>query len=136
MEPGGRALGLIFDTGARGPVRFWPFLHFACYYQVLRGGDVGFSFAGLPSIPVVYRPGQQAPHPYEWRPEDFRWETMGRFYDYFLVRGAPRGDAARLGDHAVLVGAAGEWRLWRNSGVVTRSGAQPSSSLSPAGLSP
>ena len=136
MEPGGRALGLVFDTGAGGPIRFWPFLHFACYYQALRGGDVGFSFAGLPSIPVVYRPGQQAPHPYEWRPEDFRWETMGRFYDYFLVRGSPRGDAARLADHAVLVKTAGEWRLWHNPGAITRTDAQPSSSLSPAGLSP
>lgn len=113
LEPGRRLLGLPFDDGARGPLRLWPLLHWAAYYQVSPGGDVGFSFAGLPSIPVVYRPGMQAPHPYEWRPDQFEWSTMGRFYDYFLVSGVPRGAGGRdLAAHARVLQTAGAWSLW------------------------
>ncbi|GEJ57188.1 hypothetical protein [Anaeromyxobacter diazotrophicus] len=111
---GGRVLGLPFDLGAAGPVRLWPLLHFACYEQVLAGGDVGFSFAGLPSIPVRYRPGMQAPHPYEWRPEELDWAAMGAAYDAFLVSGAPRGrGGAELVRHAEPVARAGPFTLWR-----------------------
>ncbi len=110
---GGRLLYLPFDTGARGAFRLWPFLHAGCYYQVLRGGDVGFSFAGLPSIPVVYRPGMQAPHPYEWRPGDFDWARMGGWYDLFLARGPLQGGARAIPPHAERVAAAGPWTLWR-----------------------
>lgn len=110
---GDRLLYLPFDTGARGGFRLWPFLHAGCYYQVLRGGDVGFSFAGLPSIPVVYRPGQQAPHPYEWRPGDFDWARMGGWYDLFLARGPLQGGARAIPAHAEEVTSAGPWTLWR-----------------------
>ncbi|HZZ82972.1 MAG TPA: hypothetical protein VFE30_00385 [Anaeromyxobacteraceae bacterium] len=110
---GGRLLYLPFDTGARGAFRLWPFLHAGCYYQALRGGDVGFSFAGLPSIPVVYRPGMQAPHPYEWRPGDFDWARMGPSYDLFLARGPLQGGARAIPAHADQVVAAGLWTLWR-----------------------
>ncbi len=117
LPPGGRVLGLPFDNGAGGPVRTWPLLHWACWEQVLAGGDVGFSFAGLPSIPVRYRPGMQAPHPYEWRPEQFDWQSMGPFYDAFLVSGAPRGRGGEeLRRNAVVVARAGIWTLWRPRG--------------------
>jgi len=113
LPPGGRVLGLPFDHGASGPVRLWPLLHWACWQQVLAGGDVGFSFAGLPSIPVRYRPGMQAPHPYEWRPESFDWATMGRYYDAFLTSGEPRGwGGADLRAHAVPSVRAGPFTLW------------------------
>jgi hypothetical protein len=121
MEPGKRVMNLMFDNGARGPVRWWPLLHAGCYYQVRRGGDVSFSFAGLPSIPVSYRPGMQAPHPNEWAPQQFQWASMGRSYDYFLVHGRPwpGTDAARLAQWADLVAKAPSpagapaWELWR-----------------------
>jgi hypothetical protein len=114
LPPGGRVLGLPFDLGAAGPVKLWPLLHLACYEQVLAGGDVGFSFAGLPSIPVRYRPGMQAPHPYEWRPEEFDWRSMGRFYDAFLSSGAPRGRGGRdLAANAEPAVRAGALTLWK-----------------------
>jgi len=114
FPPAGRVLGLPFDTGAGGPVRLWPFLHFACYAQLLAGADVGFSFAGLPSIPLRYRPGQQAPHPYEWRPDQLDWATMGPAYDAFLVSGTPRGRGGdELRRHAEPVARAGPFTLWR-----------------------
>lgn len=114
LPRGGRVLGLPFDNGAGGPVRTWPLLHWACWEQVLAGGDVGFSFAGLPSIPVRYRPGMQAPHPYEWRPEQFDWAAMGASYDAFLVSGVPRGRGGdELRKNAAVVVKAGIWSLWK-----------------------
>lgn len=109
---GGRTLGLIFDLGTGRPVRTWPFLHFAGYLQAHKGGDLGFSFAGLPSIPVRYKPGAQAPHPYEWKPEQFRWARHGRYYRRILVRGRPRGDARDLARHAERVVTAPGWALY------------------------
>lgn len=121
LPPGGRVLGLPFDNGASGPVRTWPLLHFACWEQIVAGGDVGFSFAGLPSIPVRYRPGMQAPHPYEWFPEQFDWASMGGYYDAFLVSGAPRGRGGEeLRRHAVVAARAGIWSLWRPKGAESR----------------
>jgi hypothetical protein len=113
LPPGGRVLGLPFDNGSGGPVRFWPLLHWACWEQILAGGDVGFSFAGLPSIPVRYRPGMQAPHPYEWRPDQLVWAIMGPAYDAFLVSGAPRGRGGdELRRHAEIVARGGPFTLW------------------------
>jgi hypothetical protein len=112
-EPGRRMMGLIFEDGDGGAIRWWPFVHWACYYQVRRGGDVSFSFAGLPSIPVVYRHGMRGPHPDEWSPEDFDWNTMAPAYDWFLVRGRPVGGATALLARADLVAAAGPWTLYR-----------------------
>jgi hypothetical protein len=120
LPPGGRVLGLPFDLGAAGSVRLWPFMHFSCYAQVIAGSDVGFSFAGLPSIPVRYRPGMQAPHPYEWTPEAFDWASMGASYDAFLVSGAPRGrGGAELRRNAAIVARAGAFTLWRPKGGLT-----------------
>ena len=120
MEPGRRAVGLIFDTGASGAVRYWPFLHWSCYYQLEKGGDVAGSFAGFPpgspaahAIPVSYRSGRKPPRPDEWKPQQFRWATMGWAYDYFVIRGRPQGDAARLAEHADLLVQDGAWQLWR-----------------------
>jgi hypothetical protein len=120
LPVGGRVLGLPFDLGAAGPVRLWPFVHFACYAQVLAGDDVGFSFAGLPSIPVRYRPGMQAPHPYEWTADAFDWRSMGPAYDAFLVSGTPRGrGGADLRLHAEVVARGGAFTLWRPKGGLT-----------------
>lgn len=138
-EPGGRLAGLLFlhrlEHGAvreiePGPVkhpgldpdqprpveqRISTLHHAPAWYQVWRGGDVGMSFAGLPSNPVRYRPGRQAPFPLEWRPEDFDFRTMGPFYDWYLIRGAPPESAAELARHAAPVARSGPWELWRRA---------------------
>lgn len=138
-EPGGRLAGLLFlhriEGGAvreieAGPVRH-PGLdpdlprpaeqristlhHAPAWYQVWRGGDLGMSFAGLPSNPVRYRPGMKAPFPLEWRPERFDFEAMGPSYDWFLVRSAPPESAAEIARRAELVARSGRWELWRRA---------------------
>ena len=83
---GPRIMGLIFDPSSR--VIFHPvFLHAAAVPARLRGGITNFSFALTPHSPLRYR-GQPPPtFPSEWRPDGFRWDTMGPAYTHFLVRG-------------------------------------------------
>ncbi len=135
--PGGRLAGLLFlhrfEGGAvqelePGPVkhpgldpdlprpaeqRISTLHHAPAWYQVWRGGDLGVTFAGLPSNPVRRRPGMEAPFPLEWQPERFDFETMGPYYDWFLVRGVPWGKAAEIDRYAERVARSGRWELWR-----------------------
>jgi len=84
--PGPRIMGLIFDPGSR--VVFHPvFLHAAAVPARLRGGITNFSFALTPHSPLRYRGTPPPTFPSEWRPDGFRWDTMGPAYTHFLVRG-------------------------------------------------
>lgn len=84
--PRPRIMGLIFDPGSR-VMRHPVFLHAAAVPARLRGGITNFSFARTPHSPVRYREAPPPTFPSEWRPDGFRWETMGSAYDHFLVRG-------------------------------------------------
>ena len=84
--PGPRIMGLIFDPGSR-VVSHPVFLHAAAVPARLRGGITNFSFALTPHSPLRYRDTPPPTFPSEWRPDGFRWETMGPAYTHFLVRG-------------------------------------------------
>ena len=79
-------MGLVFNPGSR-VVRHPVFLHAAAVPARLRGGVTNFSFARIPHSPVRYRGAPPPTFPSEWRPDAFRWETMGAAYTHFLVRG-------------------------------------------------
>ncbi len=79
-------MGLIFDPGSR--VMHHPvFLHAAAVPARLRGGITNFSFALTPHSPLRYRGAPPPTFPSEWRPDGFRWDSMGPAYTHFLVRG-------------------------------------------------
>ena len=84
--PGPRIMGLIFDPGSR-VMRHPVFLHAAAVPARLRGGITNFSFARTPHSPVRYRGAPPPTFPSEWRPDGFRWDSMGPAYSHFLVRG-------------------------------------------------
>jgi len=106
--PGPRVMGLIFDPGSR-VVRHPVFLHAAAVPARLRGGITNFSFARTPHSPVRYSGPPPPTFPSEWRPDGFRWETMGPAYSHFLVRGVdPRAVfGARLGTDVTPIDVAG-----------------------------
>jgi hypothetical protein len=64
------------------------FLHAAAELARARGGTSHFSFALQPHIPVQYIVRPPLAPSSEWRPDLFRWETMGGDYDHFLLRGS------------------------------------------------
>ena len=78
---------LIFD--ARGAVLAqWPYLHFGQYAMVRRGGLAAMNLGRVACFPIRMRDARTLPHTDPFRPGDFRFEEMGRLYDYFLLRRA------------------------------------------------
>jgi hypothetical protein len=106
--PGPRIMGLVFDPGSRG-MHHPVFLHAAAVPARLRGGITNFSFARTPHSPIRYRDAPPPTFPSEWRPDGFRWESMGPAYSHFLVRGVdPRAVfGSRLGAEVTPVDAGG-----------------------------
>jgi len=106
--PEPRIMGLVFDPGSR-VVRHPVFLHAAAVPARLRGGITNFSFARTPHSPIRYRAAPPPTFPSEWRPDGFRWDTMGPAYSHFLVRGVdPRAVfGQRLGAEVIRIDATG-----------------------------
>jgi hypothetical protein len=106
--PRPRIMGLVFEPGSR-VMRHPVFLHAAAVPARLRGGITNFSFARTPHSPIRYRGAPPPTFPSEWRPDGFRWETMGPAYDHFLVRGVdPRAVlGANYGAEVIPVDTAG-----------------------------
>lgn len=112
LPPAPRLLGL--DWVRFNPLlNLRPFVHVAVYGQVLKGGEVGFSFADLAPSPVVYDPPRARPwtERLEWRPERVQWSDF-RHFDYVLVGG---GDVVHghVGRYLQPVTTQGTWRLYR-----------------------
>lgn len=83
---GAKVMGLIFNTGSRlmtQPV----FLHASCFVAREQGGITNFSFASTPHNPLLYKSAVPPTFPSEWRPDQMNWDTQGRAYDTFVVRG-------------------------------------------------
>ncbi|WP_407738629.1 hypothetical protein [Hyalangium sp.] len=112
--PKPRVMGLIFETRSY-VVRFPVFLHSATVLARARGGVTNFSFALTPHSPLRYVGPPPPTFPSEWRPQDFDYATMGRFYDHFLVRGASPAQlfGARLQTELSVVAHAGDSWLVR-----------------------
>lgn len=86
--PGGRLLGLIFDSGS-STIRAPIFLHAHQYYQARQGGSAAFSFVEFPKSPVQYRPGAEPPPfppRFEWEPHRYDHAIWGDAFDYWLLR--------------------------------------------------
>ena len=81
-----RVMGLIYRSGS-GSVRYPAFLHSACVIARERGGLTNFSFASTPHSPLMYLEAPPPTFPSEWRPSEMLWDTQGRYYDHFLIRG-------------------------------------------------
>ncbi|HET9752295.1 MAG TPA: hypothetical protein VFP52_05020 [Myxococcales bacterium] len=108
-EPGKRLIAVIDETGSR-VVQFQAYLHFAAYYELLRGGRSRYNFAETPWTPVRFRKGEEpVPLPRSWELKpgglDLAYATSDE--DYVLVR-AP-GPAPKGFD---LVSRAGRWSLY------------------------
>jgi hypothetical protein len=110
-----RVMGLLFNPASQ-VVTHPVFLHAAAVPARLRGGITNFSFALTPHSPLQYRGAPPPTFASEWRPDGFRWDSMGGAYSHFLVRGPPpeRIFGAHLGvDVRVVAQEGGMWWLER-----------------------
>jgi len=92
-----------------------PFLQTFAYAQVVRGGELNFSFAQFAPMAVVYRPPRRVSWTsgLEWRAEQVKASDFVHF-DYALIN----GDQSRHASLAALpelrpMTAGGRWRLYR-----------------------
>lgn len=112
--PKPKVMGLIYSTGSRAMTH--PlYLHASCVVARERGGLTNFSFALTPHNPLMYRGEPPPTFPSEWRPNEMRWDTQGRAYDHFVVRG-PRPEqlfGSLLQSELYVAGQAGDFFLVR-----------------------
>jgi hypothetical protein len=115
MEPGRRALALIFDPLDRC-YQLPVFLHYPVWYGTLKAGVVDPSFAQLYNEPVRYRAGR--PHyvgnGFVPRHATVDWDHLPP-YDYLVVRDdadEPTWVPNRLAPRWKLVVRSGEWSLF------------------------
>ncbi|MBK7858444.1 MAG: hypothetical protein IPJ65_07435 [Archangiaceae bacterium] len=103
--PKPRVMGLIWATQSRAMTH--PlFLHASTVLARARGGVTNFSFALTPHSPLKYRGEVPPSFPSEWRPDQMNWETQGRWYDHFVVRGPnPRQIFGALLDSELYIAA-------------------------------
>ena len=89
LEPGQRAIGLMFDRESVATKHKIVYIHHAAWYQAEMQGLIDFNFAWLPPQIVRFRPDRlPAVLPlFEWKPESFDWKQhRGGDYRYFLIR--------------------------------------------------
>jgi hypothetical protein len=108
-EPGKRLIGVLYRTDSR-VVQFRAYLHFAAYYEVLRGGRARYNFAETPWTPIRFRKGTE-PVPLErgWevRPLELDLARAVSDEDYVLTR-QPAPDPPGFD----LLKRAGLWSLY------------------------
>jgi hypothetical protein len=126
--PRPRIMGLVWNP-ASSVLTHPVFLHAASVPARLLGGITNFSFALTPHSPLRYQGPPPPTFPSEWRPDGFRWDSMGPAYTHFLVRGVPpeRLFGPHLGkDVGVVAQEGGMWWLQRMPAAsVSTRGPQP-----------
>jgi hypothetical protein len=118
MQPGQRALSLVFERDSAGTIAP-PFLHYPVWYAALRGGIVDPSAVGTFAVPVSYRPEREPvarpSRAFEWTPELFDWPVFdGSRYRYFIVRASNDVGPALLRDSR-LVHHTHHWWLYEHT---------------------
>jgi hypothetical protein len=115
---GQRGVGILFNPTSV-IANNAPFLHFAQYGVLDRGGMADFSFANYPQSPVTFVPPgpPNLPARFEKHPERFTMRDHGFWYDWFLVRDYGPDVAMPLFADAPLqvelVQRIGAWQLFR-----------------------
>jgi len=108
-EPGKSLIGILDSTQSQ-VMQFQAYLHFAAYYEVLRGGRARYNFAETPWTPVRFRKGAEPvslPRSWEVRPLQLDIARAVSDEDYVLVRQpGPRPMGFDL------VAQAGRWSLY------------------------
>ena len=87
-DPGKRLIAII-DSGESRVVQFQAYLHFAAYYEVLRGGRSRYNFAETPWTPVRFRKQSEPvslPRSWEVKPLELDLARAVSDEDYVLVR--------------------------------------------------
>lgn len=111
-KPGVMGLDLVQRSGL---IKKRPFMQAFAYAQVVKGGTLNFSFAGLPSCLVVYKKPELPPWTagLEWHPRRVN-ESDLRYFDFVLINATEQDhEFFRTGLRLSAVTHEGRWRLYR-----------------------
>jgi hypothetical protein len=114
LESDKKLVGLPYDLRTTPDLTGYEvFMHCGSYYQALKRGYPGFSFASFPFSPVQYREPNRFLKPgYEWSPWYAVFPDGWQDYDYFLVHGKPRPPTSENLERLRLLASAGAWSLY------------------------
>jgi hypothetical protein len=118
LEPGQRALGLIFDRGSPGADDYLSYMHYVAWYQAEKGGLTDFNFAWFTPQIVRFRPEHRPAVRigFEDKPEQFDWHRhRGADYRYFFVRADSDHSAQLFRDAECMpsvAASAGKWTVY------------------------
>ena len=122
VEPGQRALGLVYDTSDPAIENPYVYLHWPLWAQSARGAFVDFNFAYFPPQVVRFKPGRTPPVlvSENWSPETLDWNAWrAGSYDVFITRGSEQQKAdfllARSPCGLDATATAGAWTLYRKT---------------------
>ena len=114
--PAPRVIGLSYIRDS-AIVRGRPFIQVFAYSQVLRGGELNFSFADFGPSLVVYRQRRRIPWTsgLEWFPDRAKKGDL-LFFDYALINADERAhEAIALEAYIKPVTGKGRWRCYKIS---------------------
>lgn len=120
MQPGYRALGLVFGKASDATHHKASYLHQALWYQAEKHGFVDFNFASFPPQMMRFRRGHVpvVAAGFDWYPQTFEWKKFdGDIYHYFVVQRGPDmpADIFKGAPCApVRTAAAGDWAVYEN----------------------
>ena len=131
IEPGQRALGLVFDKASPASGDSGTYVHYTSWYQAEHQGLVDFNFAWVPPQIVRYRVDQRpaVSMKFAWFADKFDWTThQGDLYRYFIVRGSEAA-AAKAFQGApcapVRVQQSGLWQVYERAACPVHQGSAP-----------
>ncbi len=91
LEPNKKVVGIFYERRPKPDLFGYDiFLHFPCYYQLEKGGLVGFSFAYIRYSPLIFKENYPLERIDEWFPYRSLFPDHYKDYDYLFVTGEVR----------------------------------------------
>ncbi|MCS7250622.1 MAG: hypothetical protein N2323_03105 [candidate division WOR-3 bacterium] len=113
LEPNRKVVGIFYERKPKPDLFGYDvFLHFPCYYQLKKGGLIGFSFAYIRYSPLIFKENYPLERIDEWFPYRSLFPHRYKEYDYIFVTGEIRLSDEQYFRKMVLVDSVGIWRVY------------------------
>jgi hypothetical protein len=113
LEPHKKVVGIFYERKPKPDLFGYDvFLHFPCYYQLEKGGLVGFSFAYIRYSPLIFKENYPLERIDEWFPYRSLFPDRYKNYDYLFVTGEIRLGDEQYFRRMVLIDSIGIWRVY------------------------